>query len=83
MEFFGGWFGGSKNEGRQNDGGDFMAVSGPENNYIPQNEAESAEERRVKKERLENLIVEIEGDPNHERRGELDALRDKLREMLQ
>lgn len=69
-----------KEEGRPNDGGNFMAVPGPEN-MTGDKEAQFAEMTRLEKEALERSIVEIEGNPNHERYGELNDLRDKLRVM--
>ncbi len=69
MEFF-----------RGNDGGKHQAVPGPEN-YTTDEEARVMEANRLRKEGLENLIVEIEGNPAHERRGELQDLREQLRQI--
>jgi len=68
-------------DGRQNDGGDFMAVPGPDNGQTEEKGFEAVEQKRLRKEELENKIVEIEGDPNHPEKDKLEEYRNRLREL--
>lgn len=79
---FGGLFGGEKKpQGpRENLGGNSEAI--PDQKLGTTNEeAEIIGKNRSRRETLENLIIEVENDRNHQRYGELESLRKELRSM--
>jgi hypothetical protein len=85
------WFGFGKNKGegmlqeepgRQNDGSNFMAV--PDQNLDTSDaEGAAANERRERREFLERMIENIEGDQEHPDRtnGNYEKYQEELREL--
>ncbi len=71
----------TEEKGRQNDGGDFMAVPGPDSGNIEEEGLDALDKKRLEKENLEAKIAEIEGNRDHPEYAELENFRNRLREL--
>lgn len=84
MGMFSGIFGGPEKKpdpSEQNEGGKFMAIPKEVPGSITEEESGFTEQRRLEREKLEILTTEIESDPNHPMRGDLEKLNERLREL--
>ena len=71
-----------EDEGRKNDGGNFMAVPPQAPGDITKEELNMLYKHARNRRDLESKIVEIESDPNHPQQDQLEELREQLRDMI-